>query len=88
MVGWHHRLDGHKFEQALQVGHEQGSQALCSPWGCKELDMTQHARISDLNLHESNFLSNWGYCYMPHMVLCEQQRPLQHNLCPQYTFTF
>ena len=41
MVEWHHRLDGHKFEQALEVGHEQGSQALCSPWGCKELDTTE-----------------------------------------------
>ena len=31
MVGWHHRLDGHMFEQALG----------CSPWGCRELDMTE-----------------------------------------------
>ena len=33
MVGWHHRLDGHEFEQALGVGYGQGSQARCSPWG-------------------------------------------------------
>ena len=33
MVGWHHRLDGHEFEQALGVGDEQGSLAYCSPWG-------------------------------------------------------
>ena len=33
MVGWHHQLDGHKFEQALEVGDEQGSMACCSPWG-------------------------------------------------------
>ena len=32
MVGWHHRLDGHKFEQALGVSNEQGSLACCSPW--------------------------------------------------------
>ena len=38
MVGWHHRLDGHEFEQALGVGDGQGSMTFCSPWGCKELD--------------------------------------------------
>ena len=38
--GWHHRLDGHEFEQAL--GDEgQGSLACCSPWGRKELDTTE-----------------------------------------------
>ena len=41
MVGWHHRLDGDEFGQALGVGDEQGSLACCSPWGCKELDMTE-----------------------------------------------
>ena len=41
MVGWHHQLDGHEFEQALGVGDEQGSLACCSPWGRKELDMTE-----------------------------------------------
>ena len=38
MVGWHHQLDGHEFEQALGVGDGQGSLACCSPWGHKELD--------------------------------------------------
>ena len=41
MVGWHHRLDGHEFEQALVVGDRQGSLACCSPWGRKESDMTE-----------------------------------------------
>ena len=41
MVGWHHRLEGHKFEQASGVGDGQGSLACCSPWGHKELDMTK-----------------------------------------------
>ena len=39
MVGWHHRLNGHVFEQAPGVGDEQGSLACCCPWSCKELDM-------------------------------------------------
>ena len=36
MVGWHHRLDGHEFEQPLGVGDGQGDLACCRPWGCKE----------------------------------------------------
>ena len=38
MVGWHHRLDGHEFEQDLGVGDGQGSLACYSPWGRKESD--------------------------------------------------
>ena len=38
MVGWHHRCDGHEFEQAPGAGDGQGSLVCCSPWGCKELD--------------------------------------------------
>ena len=41
MVGWHHRLNGHEFEQTLGDNEEQGSLARCSPWGHKELDMTE-----------------------------------------------
>ena len=40
MVGWHHRLNGHEFEQTLEDSEGQGSLACCSPWGCKELDRT------------------------------------------------
>ena len=42
MVGWHHRLNGHEFEQALGVGDGQGSLACFNPWGYKESDMTEH----------------------------------------------
>ena len=35
MVGWHHQLDGHEFEQASGVGDGQGRLACCSPWGCR-----------------------------------------------------
>ena len=41
MVGWHHRLDGHEFEQASRHGERQGSLACCSLWGRKESDMTE-----------------------------------------------
>ena len=41
MVGWHHQLNGHEFEQALGVGDGQGSLVCCSPWGSKESDTTE-----------------------------------------------
>ena len=40
MVGWHHRLNGHEFEQTLGDIEKQGSLECCSPWGYKELDTT------------------------------------------------
>ena len=41
MAGWHHQLDGHEFEETPGVGDGQGGLACCSPWGCKESDMTE-----------------------------------------------
>ena len=41
MVGWHHRLGGHKFEQAPGVGDGQGGLACCGPGGHKEWDTTE-----------------------------------------------
>ena len=41
MVGWHHQLTGHEFEQAPEVGDGQESLACSSSWGCKESDMTE-----------------------------------------------
>ena len=38
MVGWHHRLDGHEFEQTPGDSEEQGSLVCCNPWGPKESD--------------------------------------------------
>ena len=41
MAGWHHRLNGLEFEEALGVGDEQGSLVCCIPQGCKESDTTE-----------------------------------------------
>ena len=38
IFGWHHRLNGHEFEQAPCDGKGQGSLVCCSPLGCKDLD--------------------------------------------------
>ena len=50
MVGWHHQLDAHEFEKTLSVGDGQGSLACCSPWGCKELDMTEWLNWAESNM--------------------------------------
>ena len=41
MVGWHHQLDGHEFEQAPGAVDRQGSLGYCSPWYRNELDTTE-----------------------------------------------
>ena len=47
MVGWHHRLNAHEFEQAPGVGDGQGSLVCCGSWGCKELATTE--RVNNNN---------------------------------------
>ena len=41
MVGWHHQLNGHEFEQSLGDGVGQGSLTCCSLWCRKESDVTE-----------------------------------------------
>ena len=41
MIGWHHRLCGHEFEQGPAVGVGWGSLVCCSLRGCKESDVTE-----------------------------------------------
>ena len=61
MVGWHHRLDRHEFEQALGVDDGQGSLACCSPGGSQKV---RHDWATELNwtegLWEINFHSLWA----------------------------
>ena len=40
MVGWHDRCNGHDLGQTSGDGKGRGGLACCSPWGCKESDMT------------------------------------------------
>ena len=48
MVGCYHQLNGHEFVEAPGVGDGEGSLALCSPWGCKELNMTEWLNWTEL----------------------------------------
>ena len=41
IIGWHHQVDEHEFEQVPGVGGGQESLVCCSPWGHKELDTTE-----------------------------------------------
>ena len=41
MVGWHHQLNGHEFEQTSEDDEGQGSLVFCRPRGCKEVDTTE-----------------------------------------------
>ena len=47
MVGWHHGLNRHEFEQTPRDSEGEGSLACCSPWGCKELDSTEQLNRID-----------------------------------------
>ena len=49
MVGWHHQLNRHEFEKAPGNADGQGTQACCSPWGCKESDTTEWLNWTKLN---------------------------------------
>ena len=71
MVGWHHQLNGHEFEQPLGDSEGQGSLACCSPWDLKEMDMSLsnlweivkdrevwHAAVHEISKSWTR-LSNW-----------------------------
>ena len=55
MIGWHHRLNEHEFEQALGDREGQGSLACCSPWGHKEPDITE--RLNNNNMFVMGIVS-------------------------------
>ena len=59
MFGWHHRLNGHEFEPALGDGDGQGSLVCCSPWGCKELDVTEELNNNNIYNKIMQFATTW-----------------------------
>ena len=79
MVGWHHRLNGHEFEQALKDSGGQRSLACYSPWGHKESDVTQ--RLNDNNRElRSHVLQGtaktWSKTPSCHFTVVEVRRPV------------
>ena len=73
MVGWHHWLDGHKFEQALGVGDGQGSLVCCCPWSRKQSNMTEWLNWIDYFAHSElqlnlNSLSEGRFCLLSNLL--------------------
>ena len=86
MVGWHHRLDRHEFEQALGVGDGQGSLACFSPWGRKESDVTEQLNNKD----PFTFSSKKKYtlvqiCFPMGRHVCHRQRGKSQSRTPRRT---
>ena len=52
LVRWYHRVSGHELEQTPGDSEGQGSLVCCSPWGCKESDMTQQ-------LNSNSYALSW-----------------------------
>ena len=67
MVGWHHQLDGHEFEQALGVGDGQGSLVCCSPWGRKESDTTE----------QLNWIESWNLKFISNNIIWHSFLPIK-----------
>ena len=61
MVGWHHWLDGHEFEQAPRDGEGQGSLVCCRPWGHKESDTTE--RLDNIQHQVQNLEKTQNWCW-------------------------
>ena len=63
MVGWHHQLNGHEFEQTLGDSEGQGNLVCYSPWGLKVLDTTEqlNKNMSDFCLAFHSYLLNFGF---------------------------
>ena len=62
---WHYWLDGHEFESPPGVSDGQGGLACCSPWGCKELDMTEQLNWTELfspcNITSQDLFCSWKF---------------------------
>jgi len=86
IVGWHHQLNRNEFEHAPGDGERQGNLACCSPWGCKELDMTEQLNINNKarwqfaalsysfpSFETVNFsMSGSNCCFLTHMQVSQE----------------
>ena len=67
VVGWHHWLNGHEFEQALGVGDGQGSLVCCNPWDCKR---ARHNWVTELNGYILSLIQNTSGAFFFSFHLC------------------
>ena len=66
-IGWHHRLNGHEFEQIPGDSEGQGSLTCCSPWGCKESDMTEQLSNNKKSSGPKFTRPPSGKCYLENL---------------------
>ena len=80
MVGWYHRPNGHELEQALGDDKGQGGLVCCSPWGHKELDMTEqlsaHTEL-ELPINKTNIFIECLVCARP--LICDPHKASHLN---------
>ena len=69
MAGWHHQLNGHEFEQTLEVGNGQGGLACCSPWGCKE-SVAWLSNWTELKILTKS-VAKWLYQFIVPLLVCK-----------------
>ena len=75
MIGWHHQLNRHEFEQAPGVGDERGSLVCCSPWGHKESDMAERLSWTELK----NYELEMDYIEFHQLLLSWSQKDIQQD---------
>ena len=73
MVGWHHQLNGHGFEQALAAGDGQGGLACCSSWGHKESDTTEQLKQTDAHIKVPFF--SYSIHHLPRQIFFVKIKP-------------
>ena len=73
MIGWYHRLNGHKFEQNLGDSEGQGSLACCSPWDHKKLDMTEWLNSNNNNPSRDRHQKQELQPYSLHNTSCKHR---------------
>ena len=72
MVGWHHWLSGHEFEQVPGVGDGQGGLTCCSPWGHKESGMTEQLNWTEVG----EGFRKWKFTEISHYRKTKWMSPL------------
>ena len=93
MVGWHHQLNGHEFEQALGGGDGQGILACCSPWGYKESDTTERLdkkthKLEYIHKYLALVLSMWNIRNLPGNICIQVFISLFVAFCSLYALGF
>ena len=87
MFGWHHRIDGHEFEQALGDGEGQGDLVCCSPWGCKELDTTERLNNNSFSLNFFKFVSELSpFPLLQSITFLLHKSLLTHKVIKYYSY--